>query len=175
MPLIAAYPAAVLAARVASRVAATKAAKGAASQLRPAVKRLMSRLGKGKPPPSTVKRLMSRLGKGKPPPSSVPRSGPQVPTGSGMVRRGVGAARNPAWREPDQIAPEDIDAPVSPVNIRELYRNNNEELKRFLKQLTSSIKKTSSSKKPPIPTRKPKLASGLVIPTRKPLNIKNRG
>lgn len=158
MPLIAAYPAAVLAARVASRVAATKAAKGAASQLRPAVKRLMSRLGKGKPPPS-----------------SVPRSGPQVPTGSGMVRRGVGAARNPAWREPDQIAPEDIDAPVSPVNIRELYRNNNEELKRFLKQLTSSIKKTSSSKKPPIPTRKPKLASGLVIPTRKPLNIKNRG
>jgi|TARA_R110000823_G_scaffold299456_1_gene420182 hypothetical protein len=141
MPLIAAYPAAA-------------AAATAAARLSPAVSRLMRRLGKGKTPPS-----------------SVPRSGPQVrmPTDSGvsgkvrgMVRRGVGAARNPALREPDQIAPEDVDAPLSPVNIRELYKKINKELKQL----------TLSSKKPPIPTRKPKLASGLVIPTRKP---KNRG
>mgnify|MGYP003666752517 CR=1 FL=1 len=126
-----------------------------------AATRLASRLGPG------VSRLMRRLGKGKPPRSSVPQSGPQVPTDSGvsgMVRRGVGAARNPALRDPDQFR-EDVDAPVSPVNIRELYKKMNEELKQL----------TSSSKKPPRPTRKPKLASSQVRPTRKPLNIKNRG
>jgi len=134
MPLIAAYPAAA-------------AAATAAARLSPAVSRLMRRLGKGKTPPS-----------------SVPRSGPQVPTGSGMVRRGAGAARNLALRDPE-LSQEDIDAPVSPVNIRELYKKMNEELKQL----------TSSSKNAPRPTRKPKLASGLVRPTRKPLNIKNRG
>ena len=126
-----------------------------------AATRLASRLGPG------VSRLMRRLGKGKPPRSSVPQSGPQVPTDSGvsgMVRRGVGAARNPVLRESDQFK-EDFDAPVSPVNIRELYKKMNEELKQL----------TSSSKKPPRPTRKPKLASSQVRPTRKPLNIKNRG
>tara|TARA_R110000765_G_scaffold333560_1_gene424077 strand:- start:77 stop:475 length:399 start_codon:yes stop_codon:yes gene_type:complete len=109
-----------------------------------------------------VSRLMRRLRK--PPPSSVPQSGPQVSTGSGMVRRGAGAARNLALRDPE-LSQEDVDAPVSPVNIRELYKKMNEELKQL----------TSSSKNAPRPTRKPKLASGLVRPTRKPLNIKNRG
>ena len=129
----------------------------------PAATRLAARSG------PAVSRLMRRLGKGKPPRSSVPQSGPQVPTDSGvsgMVRRGVGAARNPALREPDQFKedPEGLTVP-EPINIRDEYRKLNKKLEQL----------TSSSKKPPRPTRKPKLASGLVRPTRKPLNRKNRG
>ena len=145
LPLAAIPPAVAAATRLALRVAP------GVRRVAPGVSRFMRGLGKGKPPPR----------------SSVPQSGPQVPTDSGvsgMVRRGVGAARNPALRDPDQFK-EDVDAPVSPVNIRELYKKMNEELKQL----------TSSSKKPPRPTRKPKLASSQVRPTRKPLNIKNRG
>ena len=119
-----------------------------------AATRLASRLGPG------VSRLMRRLGKGKPPRSSVPQSGPQVPTDSGvsgMVRRGVGAARNPALREPDQFKedPEGLTVP-EPINIRDEYRKLNKKLEQLTKP-------------------KPKLASSQVRPTRKPLNRKNRG
>ena len=119
-----------------------------------AATRLASRLGPG------VSRLMRRLGKGKPPRSSVPQSGPQVPTDSGvsgMVRRGVGAARNPALRDPEQFKedPEGLTVP-EPINIRDEYRKLNKKLEQLTKP-------------------KPKLASGLVRPTRKPLNRKNRG
>ena len=139
------------------------AAATAAARSGPAVNRATSRLR------PAVNRLMSRLGKGKPPRSSVPQSGPQVPTDSGvsgMVRRGAGAARNLALRDPEQFKedPEGLTVP-EPINIRELYKKMNEELKQL----------TSSSKKPPRPTRKPKLASGLIRPTRKPLNRNNRG
>tara|TARA_R110000868_G_scaffold138836_5_gene353299 strand:+ start:557 stop:970 length:414 start_codon:yes stop_codon:yes gene_type:complete len=125
-----------------------------------AATRLAARLSPG------VSRFMRGLGKTKPPPSSVPRSGPQVPTGSGMVRRGAGAARNLALRDPEQFKedPEGLTV-LEPINIRELYKKLNKKLEQL----------TSSSKKPPRPTRKPKLASGLVRPTRKPLNRKNRG
>jgi hypothetical protein len=119
-----------------------------------AATRLASRLGPG------VSRLMRRLGKGKPPRSSVPQSGPQVPTDSGvsgMVRRGVGAARNPALRDPEQFKedPEGLTVP-EPINIRDEYRKLNKKLEQLTKP-------------------KPKLSSGLVRPTRKPLNRKNRG
>jgi|TARA_R110001592_G_scaffold136957_1_gene354522 hypothetical protein len=119
-----------------------------------AATRLASRLGPG------VSRLMRRLGKGKPPRSSVPQSGPQVPTDSGvsgMVRRGVGAARNPALRDPEQFKedPEGLTVP-EPINIRDEYRKLNKKLEQLTKP-------------------KPKLASSQVRPTRKPLNRKNRG
>ena len=108
-----------------------------------------------------VSRFMRGLGKGKPPPrSSVPQSGPQVPTDSGvsgMVRRGVGAARNPALRDPEQFKedPEGLTVP-EPINIRDEYRKLNKKLEQLTKP-------------------KPKLASSQVRPTRKPLNRKNRG
>jgi hypothetical protein len=119
-----------------------------------AATRLASRLGPG------VSRLMRRLGKGKPPRSSVPQSGPQVPTDSGvsgMVRRGVGAARNPALRDPEQFKedPEGLTVP-EPINIRDEYRKLNKKLEQLTKP-------------------KSKLASSQVRPTRKPLNRKNRG
>jgi hypothetical protein len=119
-----------------------------------AATRLASRLGPG------VSRLMRRLGKGKPPRSSVPQSGPQVPTDSGvsgMVRRGVGAARNPALRDPEQFKedPEGLTVP-EPINIRDEYRKLNKKLEQLTKP-------------------KSKLASSPVRPTRQPLNRKNRG